>query len=114
MASVSPVRARQPRRGTAVQQARLDKDMTQAQAIAALTRLASRHGIALPSSETLKRRLSSWENNPIVPEPQYRMLLRELYGRTDAELGFNTDIIVDGLEPLSGIRPTQTSRQAAR
>jgi hypothetical protein len=96
MASVSPVRARQPRRGTAVQQARLDRDMTQAQAIAALTRLASRHGIALPSSETLKRRLSSWENKPIVPEPQYRMLLRELYGRTNAELGFNTDIIDAG------------------
>ena len=34
---------------------------------------------------------SRWENNPVVPEPQYRMLLRELYGRTDAELGFPTD-----------------------
>jgi tetratricopeptide (TPR) repeat protein len=100
MASVSPVRARRPRRGTAVQQARLDKGMTQTQAIAALRRLALRHGIAVPPSETLKRRLSSWENKPIVPEPHYRMLLRELYGRTDAELGFNTDIIdaADGHE----------------
>lgn len=96
MASVSLARARQPRRGTAAQQARLDKGMTQAQAIAALTRLALRHGVAPPSKETLKRRLSSWENNPVVPEPQYRMLLRELSGRTDAELGFNTDIIDTG------------------
>ena len=31
------------------------------------------------------------EQHPVVPEPQYRMLLRELYGRTDAELGFPTD-----------------------
>lgn len=92
MASVSPAHARQPRRGTPVRQARLDKGMSQGQAIAALIRLAKPHRIVLPSIDTLKRRLSSWENNPIVPDPQYRMLLRELYGRTDAELGFNTEI----------------------
>ena len=91
MASVSPARAQQPRPRTPVQGARFEKGITQAKAIAEFTRLAKRHGVAVPPAASLKRMFSRWENNPVVPEPQYRMLLRELYGRTDAELGFPTD-----------------------
>jgi hypothetical protein len=36
---------------------------------------------------SLKTLLSRWENGHAVPEPQYRALLGELYGRTPAELG---------------------------
>jgi tetratricopeptide (TPR) repeat protein len=96
MASVTSTRAQQPSTGTALRRARFAKGMTQSQAIAAFTQLALRRGIAVPSTESLKRRFSSWENRPVVPEPQYRVLLRELYGRTDAELGFPTDDTGDG------------------
>jgi tetratricopeptide (TPR) repeat protein len=90
MASVSPARARQPPSRTLLQGARFEKGITQAQAIATFTQLAKDHGVAVPAA-SLKRMFSRWENNPVVPDPQYRMLLRELYGRTDAELGFPAD-----------------------
>ncbi|MFC9251426.1 tetratricopeptide repeat protein [Amycolatopsis thailandensis] len=35
-----------------------------------------------------KTEISRWENGRIVPEPPMRAILREIYGRTNAELGF--------------------------
>src|SRR4029079_16715777 len=96
MASTSTARARQPRRGTPVQRARLDNKMTQVAAMTGFARLAERHGMVAPSTTSLKRMFSRWENHPVTPEPQYRKLLRELYGRTDDELGFPADTTDDG------------------
>ena len=55
-----------------------------------LTRIARRRGIALPSPESIRSRLSAWENGRATPDSVYASLLRTLYGRTDAELGFTT------------------------
>lgn len=91
VASNSTARARQEPPGTLVRRARLDNKMTQVAAMARFARLAERHGMAVPSATSLKRMFSRWENQPVIPDPAYRMLLRELYGRTDDELGFPTE-----------------------
>lgn len=103
MASNSTAPARSSQRGTDVQRARLDKNMTQIAAMRAFARLAEQHGMAVPSQASLKRMFSRWENDPVVPDPVYRKLLRELYGRTDDELGFpagSTDDSDDHAEAL--------------
>ena len=44
------------------------------------------------TSASLKTKLSRWENgHEAVGLPEYRRLFREIYGRTDAELGFPDD-----------------------
>lgn len=91
MSSSSTARARPVRPGTLVQRARLDNNMTQTAAMARFARLASQHGMAVPATTSLKRMFSRWENQPVIPDADYRMLLRELYGRTDDELGFPAD-----------------------
>lgn len=96
MGNGSSAAARARHSESAVRQARIDKGMTQQQAIHGLIRLALRRGVSMPSAESLKRRMSIWENQPVVPEGHYRKLLRELYGRTDAELGFETAQTLSG------------------
>ena len=44
--------------------------------------------MALPSLETLKSRVSRWENGHATPDEFYRQLLREALGMDDRELGF--------------------------
>ncbi|PVA97604.1 XRE family transcriptional regulator [Mycobacteroides abscessus] len=91
MSSVSAATARTPAAGVALRQARRDKDMRQAQVVAALIRLAPKHGITTPARATLIQLLSRWENGHAVPSPEYRTLLRHVYGRTDVELGFTAE-----------------------
>ena len=47
-----------------------------------------RQGVKLPSRETLKSRVSRWENNHARPDDFYRQLLREALGLDDRELGY--------------------------
>jgi hypothetical protein len=58
--------------------------------IAELERVAARRGETLPSRETLKSRVSRWENQHAKPDDFYRPLLREALGLDDRELGFET------------------------
>jgi tetratricopeptide (TPR) repeat protein len=88
MSNAPSVTTTRVRVGTPVHDARVGRGWTQAHAITQFTRLAQRRGVAVPGPSSLKRRFSAWENNPIVPDPPYRALLRELYGRTSDELGF--------------------------
>lgn len=81
--AVAPRRA--PR--TALQQARFDRKLTQDRVISGLTRIARQRGIVLVSPESIRSRLSSWENGRAAPGEDYAALLRAFYGRTDAELG---------------------------
>lgn len=80
-----------PHRGAVLRQARRDKDWTQAQVVAGLLRLAARHGVAVASKTSLMQMVSRWERGVAGPNPEYRPLLRELYSRTDDELGFPAD-----------------------
>jgi tetratricopeptide (TPR) repeat protein len=88
MGTTSTATMPMPAAPTALQQARLDLGLTQSHVIDHVTRLARQRGIALPSHESIRSRLSAWENGRATPDSVYASLLRTLYGRTDAELGF--------------------------
>ena len=67
--------------------ARRARGWSQSEAARELARLARTSGAPVAAATSLKTLLSRWENGHAVPEPQYRTLLAELYGRTAAELG---------------------------
>ncbi|MGQ0481510.1 MAG: hypothetical protein ACT4O0_10870 [Pseudonocardia sp.] len=67
--------------------ARLSRGWSQAEAATALAALAAERGVMVAAPASLKTQLSRWENQHVVPEGHYRVLLGELYGRTEAELG---------------------------
>jgi tetratricopeptide (TPR) repeat protein len=46
------------------------------------------HGLSVRPIASRKTDISRWENGWVTPEPPMRAVLREIYGRTDAELGF--------------------------
>ena len=57
-----------------------------------LAERARAHNIGIMTPASLKTKLSRWENgHEAVGLPEYRRLFREIYGRTDAELGFPDD-----------------------
>ncbi|ASO22042.1 tetratricopeptide (TPR) repeat protein [Actinoalloteichus hoggarensis] len=46
---------------------------------------------AIATGRSLKTKLSRWENGHETPAPYYQALFRDVYGRTNAELGFPTE-----------------------
>jgi len=60
----------------------------------ALGHRATTRGLVLPGRESLKAQVSRWENGHVVPDAQYRRLLREVYGLNDADLGLVEEIAV--------------------
>ena len=77
-----------------IKAARQELRWSQSRLIAELERVAARKGATLPSRETLKSRVSRWENNHAKPDDFYRELLREALGLDDIELGF-AEVAVD-------------------
>lgn len=71
-----------------IREARRSRDWSQTRLISELERVAGHKGKSLPSRETLKARISRWENHHAVPDEFYRRLLREAFGLDDHELGF--------------------------
>ena len=84
--------------GNRIKAARVEREWSQTRLIAELERVAARRGATLPSRETLKSRVSRWENGHAKPDDFYRPLLREALGLDDRELGFE----VDASEPTAG------------
>jgi transcriptional regulator with XRE-family HTH domain len=72
---------------TGLRAARAARGWSQSEAARELVALARTRGAPVAGAASLKTLLSRWENGHAVPEPQYRALLGELYGRTPAELG---------------------------
>jgi transcriptional regulator with XRE-family HTH domain len=70
-----------------IQEARRSRGWSQTRLIAEMERVALRRGTTLPSRETLKSRVSRWENGHAKPDDFYRQLLREALGLDDRELG---------------------------
>jgi tetratricopeptide (TPR) repeat protein len=75
---------------TQLRRARAEAQWSQTQLIAAMRRAAPSLKIRLPDNESLKTNVTRWENGHVMPGPDYRKLLRVVYGMTDAELGFPT------------------------
>lgn len=71
----------------ALQAARHARGWSQTQAARELAGRARSAGGPSASPASLKSLLSRWENGHAAPEPHYRALLGELYGRTAGELG---------------------------
>ena len=78
-----------------VKAARQERGWSQSRLIAEMELVASRQGVTLPSRETLKSRVSRWENNHARPDDFYRQLLREALGLDDRELGYAEDAPLD-------------------
>lgn len=75
-----------------IRSARIDRGWSQSQLIGELERVAARRGTRLPSRETMKSRVSRWENGRARPDDFYRPLLREAFGLDDRELGFSPEV----------------------
>jgi transcriptional regulator with XRE-family HTH domain len=73
-------------RATGLRAARAARGLSQTAAARELVALGRARGLPMASAASLKTLLSRWENGHALPEPQYRSLLGELYGRTPAEL----------------------------
>ena len=74
---------------TKLQAVRRQLGYSAAKTIALLERQARADQITIMTSTSLKTKLSRWENgHESVGLPEYRRLFREIYGRTNAELGF--------------------------
>ncbi|MEV7041139.1 tetratricopeptide repeat protein [Amycolatopsis sp. NPDC051061] len=76
MTSISPLQA-----------ARNAVGWSQEKLARAINARAAAHGLAERSVPSRKTDISRWENGHVTPEPPMRAVLREIYGRTDAELG---------------------------
>jgi hypothetical protein len=73
---------------TSLQTVRRHLGYTAAQVIDLLTRRAHALNLPIATRVSLKTKLSRWENGKEQPSEIYRRLFREIYGRTNAELGF--------------------------
>jgi transcriptional regulator with XRE-family HTH domain len=67
--------------------ARVARGWSQSDAATELAALGHTRGTPVAAAASLKTLLSRWENGHALPEPHYRSLLAELYGRAPAELG---------------------------
>lgn len=88
----------------ALREARAARGWSQSGAARALRALAEERGGPDASAASLKTQLSRWENGHARPDPEYRALLAELYGRSAEELGLavGTSGPSDGRERLRG------------
>lgn len=77
---------------TALQAVRHELGYSATRTMDLLVRRAEATGTLIMSRRSLKTKLSRWENgHETVGLPEYRRLFREVYGRTNAELGFPPD-----------------------
>jgi transcriptional regulator with XRE-family HTH domain len=76
---------------TALRDARVQRNWSQARAITELGAAARSIGATLPEVASLKTQLSRWENGHRTPEPFYQRLFAIAYDRTPTDLGFVRD-----------------------
>ena len=77
---------------TKLQAVRTELGYSAATVITLLTRRAAALNIPIMSPASLKTKLSRWENgHEAIGLTDYRRLFREIYGRTNTELGFPPD-----------------------
>ena len=67
---------------------------SQARLVSELERCGRATGFAVMATTSLKTAVSRWENGHFLPDRDYRRLFRDIYGMTDAELGFASVAVV--------------------
>lgn len=77
------------RAGAALREARAARGWSQSEAARKLVALGGRRAVVVAAAPSLKTLLSRWENGHAQPEPQYRTLLADIYGRSVEELGID-------------------------
>lgn len=85
---------------TLLQATRINAGYSQAQVIRELVGRARALNIPVMSATSLKTKLSVWENGHEQVSEPYRRLFRDIYGRTNEELGFPSEETDEGLEEL--------------
>lgn len=86
---------------TKLQAARLARpDYTQSAVVADLVKLARVRNVPVMKPGSLAIKLSRWENGHEQVSEPYRRLFREIYGRTNEELGFPPDPHADDAHDL--------------
>ena len=73
-----------------IRDARVQLGWSQARLISELRLVADRKGLSLPAAETMKSRVSRWENGHARPDDFYRPLLREALAVDDHALGLDS------------------------
>lgn len=81
-----------------LRQARLERGLKQSQVVARVRTIADRMDVGVMAATSLSVTISMWENGKRTPDPVYRKIFRELYGKTNEELGFPPD---PAAEPLT-------------
>lgn len=89
---------------SALREARAERGWSQAQAARALRDLAGRRAGPEASAASLKTQISRWENGHALPEPEYRALLAELYGRPPVRLGLLPTTTAAACPPAERLR----------
>jgi tetratricopeptide (TPR) repeat protein len=74
-----------------LQKARIDRGLKQAQVVDRMLAIAERLDLPVMARSSLLVTISPWENGKRTPDVVYRRIFRELYGRTNEELGFPSD-----------------------
>lgn len=86
---------------TKLQAVRLALGYKQEQVIRLLIKRAAARNASIASESALRTMLSRWENgHDQVTDPTYQALFRDVYGRTNEELGFPAEPTDDSLEDL--------------
>ncbi|PXY23467.1 hypothetical protein BAY59_27750 [Prauserella coralliicola] len=85
---------------TLLQAARIRAGYKQEQVISDLLKLAKARNVPAMSPLSLKTKLSRWENGHEQVSAPYQALFRELYGRTNEELGFPPEEVDESAEHL--------------
>lgn len=88
---------------TKLQAVRRQLDYTSGAVIAMLRQRANALNVTIMNDSSLKTKLSEWENGRSTVSAPYRRLFRDIYGRTNEELGFPADPETDEAAELRSL-----------
>jgi tetratricopeptide (TPR) repeat protein len=86
---------------TLLRQARDQRGLKQSQVVDRIVAIGRRLDEQVAARSSLAIMISQWENGRRMPEPPYRRIFREIYGKTNEELGFPSEPAADALDELA-------------
>ncbi len=97
-----------------LKQARNERTWTQRELMRRMREAAARHGQRLPADDSLKRRITGWENGRSAPDDRYQALLCVVFDAEPDDLGFNEPATSSWAEPDPAVIELMTRLDAAR